>query len=101
MSGARVWAADTVIRMRRFSALIALMVLFAACGSAGTQETAAPPSVAPAPTGPVPSDAAPPSAPASGPTAGPFAAVPAVGGGEVDGAALAGRDVALWFWAPW
>jgi hypothetical protein len=27
--------------------------------------------------------------------------VPAVGGGQVDGAALAGGDVALWFWAPW
>lgn len=27
--------------------------------------------------------------------------VPAVGGGQIAGADLAGRDVALWFWAPW
>jgi thiol-disulfide isomerase/thioredoxin len=26
---------------------------------------------------------------------------PAVGGGEVDGADVAGHPVALWFWAPW
>ena len=24
-----------------------------------------------------------------------------VDGGQVDGSAFAGRDVALWFWAPW
>lgn len=28
-------------------------------------------------------------------------AVPALDGGQVEGAALAGKDVALWFWAPW
>jgi hypothetical protein len=27
--------------------------------------------------------------------------VPAVGGGQVEGGELAGRDLALWFWAPW
>lgn len=26
---------------------------------------------------------------------------PLLGGGTFDGATLAGRDVALWFWAPW
>lgn len=26
---------------------------------------------------------------------------PAVGGGQVVGADYAGRDLALWFWAPW
>jgi hypothetical protein len=26
---------------------------------------------------------------------------PAVGGGQVAGADYAGRDLALWFWAPW
>jgi thiol-disulfide isomerase/thioredoxin len=31
----------------------------------------------------------------------PFATVPTVDGGEIDGATLAGRDIALWFWAPW
>ncbi len=27
--------------------------------------------------------------------------VPALGGGQIEGADLAGRDVVLWFWAPW
>jgi hypothetical protein len=27
--------------------------------------------------------------------------VPALGGGQIEGRELAGRDVALWFWAPW
>jgi hypothetical protein len=31
----------------------------------------------------------------------PFGTVDAVGGGQIRGAELAGRDVALWFWAPW
>ena len=26
---------------------------------------------------------------------------PGVMGGRIDGADLAGRDLALWFWAPW
>lgn len=26
---------------------------------------------------------------------------PLVGGGTVQGAELAGRDLAIWFWAPW
>ena len=26
---------------------------------------------------------------------------PLVGGGQLDGGDLAGRDVVLWFWAPW
>jgi len=91
--------------MRRVQLLIAVALLLTACGSAGSQEAAAPPSTAAAPTGSapaaaVPSDAASPSAAAS-PAAGPFDAVPAVGGGQVDGAELAGRDLALWFWAPW
>jgi hypothetical protein len=33
--------------------------------------------------------------------AAPFGTVDAVGGGQIRGAELAGRDVALWFWAPW
>jgi hypothetical protein len=31
----------------------------------------------------------------------PFGTVEAVGGGRIDGGELAGRDLALWFWAPW
>jgi thiol-disulfide isomerase/thioredoxin len=27
--------------------------------------------------------------------------LPTVDGGQLDGSTLAGRDVALWFWAPW
>ena len=26
---------------------------------------------------------------------------PRLGGGTIDGASLAGEDVAFWFWAPW
>ena len=28
-------------------------------------------------------------------------AAPLLSGGEIDGTSLAGKDVALWFWAPW
>jgi hypothetical protein len=53
-------------------------------------------------------DVAAPSSPA-GSTAAPAPGVPAalawsadlVEGGQLDGADLAGGDVALWFWAPW
>jgi hypothetical protein len=31
----------------------------------------------------------------------PFGTVDAVGGGQITGSELAGKDVALWFWAPW
>lgn len=38
---------------------------------------------------------------AEGAAAAPFATVSTVDGGELVGADLAGKDVALWFWAPW
>lgn len=55
-----------------------------------------------------PADGAPNSAPITSPNTTPTAAVPdslqfsvpLVGGGELDGSALAGKPVAFWFWAP-
>lgn len=84
------------------------MVLVAACGSAppsaGETDVAAPA------TTPAESAAAqPPSAAPTSPDQTPSVATPAaldfnaslVGGGQIEGGDLAGRDVVLWFWAPW
>ena len=82
-------------------AAVVLLLVTAACGGGGGPEPA--PSAASTPeeatttTGP----------PAGGTATAP--AVPevlrftaaAVDGGQVAGADYAGRDVALWFWAPW
>lgn len=80
----------------------AAAVLLAACGGGGTPEPSSStggteevvdvgPVQAPLPA---PSDATPdvPLLAFSAPT---------VDGGTLDGAAYAGRDVAIWFWAPW
>jgi len=88
-----------LMRMRRLAALIGMAVLLAACGSTDAPESADAQEAAPSTTardaGSAMSEAA------SEPSDGPFDAVPAVGGGQVDGGKLAGRDLALWFWAPW
>jgi len=71
--------------MRHRAALLAMILLVAACAgpvdrpAAGGPETSLPPATSSAP----------------------FGTVDLVGGGQIDGAELAGRDVALWFWAPW
>lgn len=72
--------------MYRLCALLIAAVLVAGCGSdgrtaGGAESTAGSP------------------APSSGDL--PFGTVPAVDGGTLDGAELAGQDLALWFWAPW
>lgn len=86
--------------MRRLATVFALALAVAGCGSAGTQSGSAPPSdQAGAPAAAASSTAAP-AGDRTGSTV-PFATVPAVGGGQIDGADLAGRDLALWFWAPW
>lgn len=88
-------------------AAVALAVLVAACGATPEDEA----SRAPAPAAePTPTDErdgrADPQPSPDPPDAGVLApgldvTLPAVGGGQVVGAELAGRDVALWFWAPW
>lgn len=85
--------------------MVALALLAGACGSGDT--TAAPAGGASSTTavggtappegaGPAPA----PGAPAPVPEALRFTA-PALDGGQVVGADYAGRDVAMWFWAPW
>lgn len=68
-------------------------------GEPATDETA--PATAPG-TVPAPATAGPraPGAPAAVPALLDFTA-PAVNGGQVVGAELVGRPLALWFWAPW
>jgi opacity protein-like surface antigen len=88
--------------MRRLAALIVMAVLLAACGSTDAQESAEVQAAAePSTTADAGSAGAATSGAASEPSDGPFDAVPAVGGGQIDGTELAGRDLALWFWAPW
>ena len=74
-----------------------LAVVAAACTSTGT----APSGVAGSPTTASASPAR-----ASSATAEPLPEVldfsaPQLGGGTVDGARYAGKDLAIWFWAPW
>ena len=77
--------------------LLVVVVLLAACGAPAGE----PGGDAPDPT---------PGARTTAPTAsGDATAIPAalewsvdrIGGGQIDGGDLAGRDVVLWFWAPW
>ena len=79
--------------------LLAIVVLLAACG-APSGDIAAPATGA---TG------TPPAAGTAAPTQVAAAGVPEaldwsaerLGGGQIEGGDLAGRDVVLWFWAPW
>lgn len=92
--------------MPRLLATTAVVALLAAgCGDGAKERSstaeragpASPPGAASSPTTAVPSPG------------GEAVAVPellrftaaGVDGGQVDGSAFAGRDVALWFWAPW
>jgi hypothetical protein len=70
--------------MRRRAALLAVILLVAACAT---------PAGRPVADGPATAREGSPSAP--------FGTVDAVGGGQIDGGELAGQDLALWFWAPW
>lgn len=102
----------------RLAALVAVLVLaLAGCGTAaeevGSDATGETPSPSPATQddpeddpdddadGRVPPEETP-APPGDAPLAeGLDVTLPAVGGGQVVGAELAGRDLALWFWAPW
>lgn len=78
---------------------VAAAVVLAGCGGGG-REAGAPPAGEPAPvTSGVPAAEAAPGTPAV-PAALQFSAA-GVNGSQVEGADYAGRDVALWFWAPW
>jgi hypothetical protein len=82
--------------------LLLLALLASGCtGSAEPEVSRAPGDGATSPDAPAPG--------AAGPTDPAATRVPAllrfegtlVGGGTIDGAELAGRPVAAWFWAPW
>jgi hypothetical protein len=83
--------------MQLRAVLLVMMLAVAACGTSEPRSAADGSRSAPAPApSPATADVSPePSGDA------PFGAVDAVGGGQIDGAELAGRDLALWFWAPW
>jgi hypothetical protein len=84
--------------------MLAVMLVIAACGTSDRQsaadESGAAPASAAATAGATAAGAAASDAPEPSGAA-PFDTVDAVGGGQIDGGALAGRDLALWFWAPW
>jgi hypothetical protein len=69
--------------------------------AASPEAPAATPTVTEAPEA-VPTDEPTPAASPAEETSGLFhGTVPDVEGGEIDLSAFAGRDVAVWFWAPW
>lgn len=97
--------------LRRLLVPVALVGALAACGGGGDDDAATPATAADAPADDtaVADQPAPTSAPDDGsgsavvgdaPEALQFTA-PLVGGGDIEMAALAGRPVLLWFWAPW
>lgn len=80
-------------------ALIGVVLAASACSSA--METAVPPSTAPTAPTAAPSSSTPePSPEMKVPKELRFSA-PLLEGGRFRGQEYAGRDVALWFWAPW
>jgi hypothetical protein len=96
----------------RLAAGVAVMVLLAACAGDG-DGLAAPDAATPdSGEGPAATDPATPAPGGTGPGGTPpgdtapanpdlaFTA-PTVDGGQLDASALDGRDVVLWFWAPW
>lgn len=76
-------------RLRHLAALLAV-VLLASCGGGTQQETFSAPNQ---------EDSRPPAADNANLFG--FAAPRLGGGSQVTGAELQGKDVALWFWAPW
>ena len=98
------WGRGYSDQMRRLAMLVLTAVLLVGCGSVGTQglagarQSASPPDDRTS-TDAAASAAASSAAPVNGDA--PFGTVPAVGGGQIDGGELAGKDLALWFWAPW
>lgn len=97
--------------MRRPRLLVALTVAAVMAAACGGGEQGPDPATAPTPgtpsgttaaqpTSPSPTSSGPPSA---GSSANPLLAFQAeqVTGGTYDAGQLSGRDVAIWFWAPW
>lgn len=92
---------------RRWIPVTAVLVLaLTSCGSLGAERATSPdPEPAPtSPTAPATSSPRPTNEPEDPPTEAPpelrFTA-PAVEGGTIEGADYAGRDLVIWFWAPW
>jgi hypothetical protein len=79
--------------------LLILVLLAAAC-SAPADEIAAPATGVPGTSGPAAGPGASTEAAAEVPAALDWS-VDRLGGGQISGGDLAGRNVVLWFWAPW
>ena len=92
--------------MRRGGLLVLILCLMASACARG-QTTAGPQPETQAST--APAGTVPPSSEVAAPSDAPSADVvenlaftaDLVGGGQLEGGDLAGRDVVLWFWAPW
>lgn len=91
------------VRSAALAMVASAALVLAGCVS-GEQEASPAPDVPSATDGPV-ATADPAASPAPSEAAvpeSPFAfAAPTVAGGDLDGETLRGRDVILWFWAPW
>jgi hypothetical protein len=84
----------------RLLAAVGLAAVLTGCGGGAPTETADAPSTTTAGPGAAPTTGSPDGPPAAVPDALRFTAE-GVDGSLVVGADYAGRDVALWFWAPW
>ena len=82
---------------RALFGLLCVAALAGACSSGSIEPPAADGST------PAPDASTPPAADRSTPAATGVLAfsAPRLGGGTIEGADFAGRDVAFWFWAPW
>jgi hypothetical protein len=83
--------------------LVALAVTAAACSSGDPALDQADPTATPRPASPSPTgngDPEPSEPPGEIPAVLDFEG-PLLGGGRLEGATLADKDVAFWFWAPW
>lgn len=97
----------TVVRL--VALLVAALLVLAACGDApgrnasdtAERDPSPPPAAGEDPEGRVAPEATPGRPGDAALAPGLDVTLPAVDGGQVVGAELAGRHLALWFWAPW
>jgi hypothetical protein len=88
--------------VRALLGLLCVTLLAGACSSETSEPSGAEPAAGQGST-PAADATTPPATDRSTPPAAPVLAftAPRLGGGTIEGADFAGRDVAFWFWAPW